>query len=262
MSNYSEVEILKVAIKLLEENGQMTTTELKEALRDEMKPSMDDLKINVNRNDTKFDQKVRNMISHRETNDLLVYCTYERKGNNGLLTSKSILSGNPKSEDARVNEEQTKRSNERKEKKKAFIARKIDFEAINKRNKEIGEYGEEFVLAYEKQRLPQELSDKVRHISKEDGDGAGYDILSYTTEGKVRFLEVKTTTGPLDTPFYLSENERIFLEVYKEEVEIIRVYNFDQVSKTGKIHRISGKAFYEEVNLQARGYQATLKKFE
>ena len=39
-----------------------------------------------------------------------------------------------------------------------------------------------------------------------DGDGAGYDILSFETDGTERFLEVKTTVGYERTPFFISPN--------------------------------------------------------
>lgn len=85
----------------------------------------------------------------------------------------------------------------------------------------------------------------------------GYDILSYDDIGKPRFLEVKTTTGTEKTPFYLSENEKAFIEEYGEEVEIVRVYNFDDSVGTGDIFRISGKDFLGKVHLQPLTYKVT-----
>lgn len=252
MSNYSEREILAVAIKLLEESGEMSTTELKEALFDEMNPDGNDLAINLNRNDTKFDQKVRNMVSHRQNNDLLKYCEYRRVGQNGILRSKSLPKLEPK-------ETINKETEERREKQRKFKARKVNFDDINTRNKALGLQGEMFILDLEKQKLPSDLRKKVIHVSIEEGDGAGYDILSYETSGKPKFLEVKTTTGPKDTPFYLTENEKAFIEAYQEEAEIVRVYNFDTVVENGDVYRISGKTFLDHVHLQAIAYKATLK---
>lgn len=252
MSNYNEQEILAIAIKILEETGKMTTTELKEALVVEMDPTDNDIMINSSRNDTKFDQKVRNMISHRQNNELLKYCEYQRSGTNGILRSKSM----PKLTTTNL---ETKEIKERKEKKRKFIARRVNFDAINKRNKVIGLKGEEFVLEHEKQRLSPELSEKIIHVSLDEGDGAGYDILSYDHSGKPKFLEVKTTTGPEKTPFYLSENEKVFIEEYGEEVEIVRVYNFDEVLGTGEIVRILGNEFLEKVRLQPLSYKVTFK---
>ncbi|MDO5292290.1 MAG: DUF3883 domain-containing protein [bacterium] len=253
MSVYTEQEIMEEAIKVIEEYGELSTTELKDLLNEIMEPDGEDLVINKNRSDTKFDQKVRNMISHRENNDLYKYFDYKKVGKVGILTSISM-----KQEAKHVlvdhNEEVTRR-----EKKKAFNARKINFEEENKRKKEIGDAGEEFVYRLEVAKLGEEIGSKVRHVAKVDGDGAGYDILSYNKQGDVRFLEVKTTTGPRDTPFFLSENERLFLEIYGEEAEIVRVYNFNMEKRVGEVYRISGNEFLDRIKLQPTGYKASLK---
>ncbi|MEG0051393.1 MAG: DUF3883 domain-containing protein [Terrisporobacter sp.] len=263
MSVYTEQEIMEVAIKILEEYGELNTTELKEILNDIMQPSGEDLQINKNRSDTKFDQKVRNMVSHRDTNDLYKYFDYSKNGRVGILTSKSMIKSSVviKDEETPYGEvaKDTKKIEKRKEKKRVFNARKVDFEGVNKSNKELGDMGEKFVLEIEKRNLGLPLSEKVRHVSEEDGDGAGYDILSYTPHGDIRFLEVKTTTSGKETAFYISENERLFLETYGEDAEIVRVYNFDKDKKIGNIYRISGKYFIDQINLQPIAYKAKLK---
>ncbi|MBS5940104.1 DUF3883 domain-containing protein [Clostridium sp.] len=260
MSFYTEQEIMEVAIKVIEEYGELNTTELKEILNDIMQPSGEDLIINKNRNDTKFDQKVRNMISHRDNNDLYKYFDYRKDGRVGILISKSVIREAINIKETTPVYGQDVKSSTRKEKKKAFNARKVDFDEVNKRNKEIGEEGELFVLKHEIEHLGEPLGSKVRHVAKDDGDGAGYDILSYDKTGQVRFLEVKTTTAGLETPFFLTENERLFLEMYGDEAEIVRVYNFNVQEKSGQIYRISGKEFLEKIKLQAIGYKATFIK--
>jgi len=45
-------------------NGTLTTTQLIQILRNELKPAGDDLTILKDRNDDKFSQKVRNLKSH------------------------------------------------------------------------------------------------------------------------------------------------------------------------------------------------------
>jgi hypothetical protein len=262
MSIYTEQEIMEVAIKVIEEYGELNTTELKEILNEIMEPSGEDLVINKNRSDSKFDQKVRNMISHRDSNDLYKYFHYNKNGKVGILTSKSIVINSVIAKETTTNYGQGNQSSTRKEKKKAFNARKVDFEEVNKINRELGELGEIFVLECEITRLGKELGSKVRYVAKDDGDGAGYDILSYTEDGQVRFLEVKTTKGSLETPFYLSENERLFLEMYGDEAEIVRVYNFSREEKTGRIYKIPGNDFLGIINLQAIGYKASFKKEE
>ncbi|WP_294126697.1 DUF3883 domain-containing protein [uncultured Clostridium sp.] len=260
MSFYTEQEIMEVAIKVIEEYGELNTTELKEILNDIMQPDGEDLIINKNRNDTKFDQKVRNMISHRDNNDLYKYFEYRKDGRVGILTSKSEIRKTTNIKETTSSYGQDTKDSTRKEKKKAFNARKVDFDEMNKRNKEIGEAGELFVLKHETESLGEILGSKVRHVAKDDGDGAGYDILSYNQIGEVRFLEVKTTTGGIETPFFLTENERLFLEMYGDEAEIVRVYNFDMQEKSGQIYRISGNEFLEKIRLQAIGYKAILRR--
>ncbi|MFV8830264.1 DUF3883 domain-containing protein [Alkalihalobacterium sp. APHAB7] len=250
MSNFTEREILVVAKKLLEESGEMTTTELKEALLIEMEPDGNDLQINLNRNDTKFEQKVRNMVSHRENNELLKYCEYRRVGNNGVLRSRAL----PKFE---KEDEEKEEIEARKEKKRRFRARRVNFEALNIKNQELGLKGEEFVLNYEKGRLNPILSEKVIHVSVEEGDGAGYDILSYDDKGKPKFVEVKTTTGAKDTEFYLTENEKAFIEEYHGQVEIVRVFNFDMNTGKGEIFRISGEDLYKKLALKPVVYKVS-----
>ena len=44
-------------------------------------------------------------------------------------------------------------------------------------------------------------------LQLEEGDGAGYDVLSFDLHGRERLIEVKTTNGAARTPFFLSRNE-------------------------------------------------------
>ena len=67
----------------------------------------------------------------------------------------------------------------------------------------------------------QDLSSRVRWIAEEEGDGDGYDVLSFTPTGGERLLEVKTTNGSARTPFILSRNE---LDVSKERSEDWHIY--------------------------------------
>ena len=92
------------------------------------------------------------------------------------------------------------------------LVRKFDPAERDARNRALGERGEERILRSEHALLTgfgrSDLARKVRWISKEEGDGAGYDILSFSASGDERLLEVKTTSGHQRTPFYLTENER------------------------------------------------------
>ena len=80
----TEREIMEETIKILHHEKVLSIKELREYLKQTMNLSEEDLIINKNRKDTRFDQKVRNLISHRDGNGLLEYCIYE----NGYLRLK------------------------------------------------------------------------------------------------------------------------------------------------------------------------------
>lgn len=68
MSAYSESELVLPSLYLMGQSsiGSITTTDLIAGLRDLLKPSGEDLTILSGRNDDKFSQKVRNLVSHRK----------------------------------------------------------------------------------------------------------------------------------------------------------------------------------------------------
>jgi len=115
-----------------------------------------------------------------------------------------------------------------------------DYAANDARNRALGFAGELLVLQYEQASLHKQdrpdLADKVRHISHIEGDGAGYDILSYTAEGAEKYIEVKTTTGGADSAFYMTSHEVAFAEQHRNNYYVYRVYDFDQVGNAGKFY--------------------------
>jgi hypothetical protein len=110
----------------------------------------------------------------------------------------------------------------------------------DRRNRALGRAGEEFVLELERRQLAdlgrQDLSRQVRWIADEEGDGAGYDVLSFTSTGSERLLEIKTTNGSARTPFFLSRNE---LEVAKERQEDWRIYRVHLFATSPKIFTLA-----------------------
>jgi hypothetical protein len=110
------------------------------------------------------------------------------------------------------------------------LVRKFDPVERDFRNRELGRNGEELVLQFERERLRQrdrpDLAKKIRWISQEDGDGAGYDILSFDEKGKERFVEVKTTVGSDITPFYITRNELSLSSERPEAFRLCRVFDF------------------------------------
>lgn len=77
------------------------------------------------------------------------------------------------------------------------------------------------VLAHERASLRSagrdDLAHKVRWVSEEDGDGAGYDIASFAPDALPRLIEVKTTNGWERTPFHITRNELAVAEERRSE---------------------------------------------
>ncbi len=110
------------------------------------------------------------------------------------------------------------------------IVRKFDPALRDARNRRLGKEGEERIFFAEQTVLRasgrEDLARKVRWVSAEDGDGAGYDIRSFDAAGRERLIEVKTTTGHKQTPFLLSENERAFSEERPDAFRLVRLFDF------------------------------------
>ena len=79
------------------------------------------------------------------------------------------------------------------------------------------------------------LARKVRWVLDEDGDGAGYDIHSFSPDGQDRLIEVKTTNGWDRTPFHISRNELAVAEARRESWHPVRLWNFTRVPRAFEI---------------------------
>lgn len=105
-----------------------------------------------------------------------------------------------------------------------------DFVAIEAANRSLGLGGELLVLRFERDRLRSagldRLADDVEHVSLEQGDGAGFDIRSFSLDGKDRFIEVKTTVSGATTPIFVTANEARFSERTGERFALARVFAF------------------------------------
>lgn len=105
--------------------------------------------------------------------------------------------------------------------------RKINWEDLVKDRIRTGLFGEEIVVALEKEYLrsigKSDLAEKVRHVSREDGDGLGYDVLSCFPSGFNKYIEVKTTSKTLVTPFFMTSNEIEFLKKFRSRAFIYRI---------------------------------------
>lgn len=136
------------------------------------------------------------------------------------------------------------------------IARKYNYAERDARNRRLGHLGEKLVLEREKISLlragREKLAETVRHVSEIDGDGVGYDILSFTPDGEERLIEVKTTNGPATTDFFLSRTER---EVALEKPDRWRLHRVHLFSTTPRVF-ILPPPLENSVRLEAESWRA------
>ena len=122
--------------------------------------------------------------------------------------------------------------------------KKPDYGLKDSKNRKLGEIGEELVLKFEKNYLKSigrnDLAKKIVHISKIEGDGAGYDIKSFNEKGETKFIEVKTTRGDINTDFYMSPREILFSKINKKKFFLYRIYNLDKKNNNGEFFVFSG----------------------
>lgn len=113
--------------------------------------------------------------------------------------------------------------------------KKRDYLEREARNISLGKAGEEFVLNFEHFRLHElghkKLADRVEHVSVSKGDGMGYDILSYESDGRERYIEVKTTAFGKETPFFVSRGEMQFAKDHAEQFHLYRLFEFRKAPK-------------------------------
>jgi hypothetical protein len=107
---------------------------------------------------------------------------------------------------------------------------KRDYLAREAMNRSLGLAGEEFVVQFEHWRLIQmnesKLADKVEHVSQSRGDGLGYDVLSFDSNGRERYIEVKTTAFGIATPFFVTRGELARSKTNVEQFHLYRVFDF------------------------------------
>ena len=111
------------------------------------------------------------------------------------------------------------------------------------RAKEIGLAGEEAIIELEKKKLydakQPSLAKRIRHVSKDWGDGAGYDILSYGIDGAEIYIEVKTTLRDKNTGFIITDNELKFARENRTKYWIYRIFEFHPNSNNGSVFYLS-----------------------
>ena len=109
----------------------------------------------------------------------------------------------------------------------------------------LGLAGEKYVLKIERDKLVSagrdDLVEKVVHVSVDEGDVAGYDIRSFDRNGEEIFIEVKTTTEGIETPFFVSANQLNVSIRYPEKYILYRVFDYDVSKHSGSVYEAKGR---------------------
>jgi hypothetical protein len=261
MAAHTEAQIRRAIKPLLTVYGELNTSDVKKLLHTVLEFSEEDkIPSKTRKKEPLVIQRIGNIPTHQK--DVKIK-TYEEgfTVNKNFRPAKFSLT-NPITQ-AVIQPDVVKKI---KEKTKRFIARKIDWEKARDRNNEIGDQGEEFVLEFEIDRLIETLlidrtkaTQNVQHLSRLQGDGLGYDISSINDDGSPRYIEVKTTSGGFNQPFYMSKNERHFFEEYEDSAFIYRVYNFNRETRRGDVRIISQNELFLNFTFDTITWQVTPK---
>jgi len=136
---------------------------------------------------------------------------------------------------------------------------KTNFIEQEQKNRSLGHAGEKYILALEKQRLTNadrpDLADQVEWVANTQGDGLGFDILSFGADGDERFIEVKTTSQGKSMPFYISANEVNFSREVGKRFFLYRLFNFSKAGQHGSLFILRGPVS-DHCNLSPQSYRA------
>lgn len=134
---------------------------------------------------------------------------------------------------------------------------KRDYFERESRNRSLGKAGELFIVQYEQWRLERmglgQLANRVEHVADTQGDGLGYDVLSFEPDGRKRYIEVKTTAHDAATPFFVSSNE---VDFAREQTERFRLYRLFHFRTAPKFFELTG-AIEQHCHLDPATFRAT-----
>jgi hypothetical protein len=126
----------------------------------------------------------------------------------------------------------------------SFRGRTVNFIQNGIENKRLGDLGELWVMKYEIEKLKQankyNLIDQIKHTSKDEGDGTGFDIQSFDRNGNKIFIEVKTTKGNRNSTFFVTRTELEKSKIENANYYLYRLYNYNELLDTADLLVIKG----------------------
>lgn len=189
--------------------------------------------------DPRWKRNVRNILQHRKTTSEVIWL------GNGVYMIP------PSRDPSVVNSTLPGRSKMTKE----------EFTRLQIARSEVGNRGEEFVVAYERNKLAKagrtDLAARVVRTSLTNV-GAGYDVESLDSQGRQKFIEVKTTVGH-GSVFEWSGNE---YEVAKELGDRYWIYCVRDIGNNPVVLEIQNPASRvgSELDVRPNSYVVRLVK--
>jgi len=111
-----------------------------------------------------------------------------------------------------------------------FSPARRDYLSREAHNRSLGNAGELFVMELEARRLHaagrKALAGRIEQVSDTQGDGLGFDVLSFESDGRERLIEVKTTAFGELTPFFVTRNELARSNADAERYQLYRLFDF------------------------------------
>lgn len=136
------------------------------------------------------------------------------------------------------------------------VARSFDVAGRDQRNRALGRAGEERVLAHEKAALiaggRSDLAKRVKWEAAEEEDGADYDIASFSPEGCIRLIKVKTTNAWERAQFHITRDDLAFADERPDEWRLLQLWNFARQPRAFEVP----PPLDAHVNLIATNYEA------
>jgi hypothetical protein len=142
--------------------------------------------------------------------------------------------------------------------KQVIFSANADYDEENKHRKRIGDKGENLVILWEQAYLRRQgradLAGGVGRVL----DSQGFDIHSYHPDGRSKFIEVKTTVGPHERPFYWTWNERETMLKNPGSYCLYRLYNYDEKLNSAEFYRLEGD-ISDKIILEPEHYRVFIK---
>ncbi|UZP04703.1 DUF3883 domain-containing protein [Clostridium botulinum] len=197
--------------------------------------------------DTRIVKYYLNNKAYKLLNDMKIFEEYEQLNVVDSLDDDNVV-GDFKLVNKEIIEVEPPLKPRRKKNIKARINSKgikRNYEKENKKKANIGKIGELLILEYERKKLErynvENIDDKLVWVSQKNGDGVGYDILSYDVENdREIYIEVKATEKEKDEAFFITSSELKLSKEKECQYYLYRIYGLNNTSEHIKFYKING----------------------